>query len=247
MKFDVGDIDQYEGEDLIFLIGTPGSRWSSVHRIICESPSINNTDWSEEKSWTFMSEDVHGDIRATGGHFGSYWGPGNMYGQNFGRLDSLSKEQILKEFMDAYENWDKVKVIKSHWFAYNIPFITNMFPKAKLVSCYANDIDCFFWWHKSGGWGLGYANYAWYENDMRMLEQIKQENSHILKFSIDRDLDFKIIKRSELLTKLNLEVPNTTGDPNLKVKVTVYNNDYTTNFSHLTSSDIYLMRTKGTK
>jgi hypothetical protein len=233
MKFHIDDIDSYDGSDLILMVGAPGSRWSSVHRTLCDSSSINNSDWTEDKTWTILSKTVYGDVRGTGGHYGSYWGPGNLYGQNFGRLDSLSKKEILTEFMNGYETWDKIKIIKSHWFAYNISYISNMFPKAKILSVYANDTDCFFWWHKCGGWDMSYANYAWYENDNKMLEQIKQENSHILKFSVDRDLIFKMLSYKDLYEKLNLEYTEDISDRFIKTKVTVYDGSYVDNFEHI--------------
>ncbi len=234
MKYDIDDIKSYDGSDLIFLMGTPGSKWSSVHRMLCENPAINITDWSEEKSWgdDVFGLDMHGNINNLGVHKGSYWGPGNMYGKKFDRLDSLSKTEMLSEFMDAYENWDKTKIIKSHWFAYNIPYLHNLFPKAKLVFCYGGDLESFYWWHKGGGWGMSYANYSWYENDARMLEKIKEENSNILKFCIDRDVEFKKVHANELYEKIGL--PHI-SEKNLmtKCKVAVYSGEYISNFSYL--------------
>lgn len=234
MKFHVENINAYDGSDLIFLIGTPGSKWSAVHRMLCENPKINTTDWSEEKSWgdDVYGLDIHGKISNLGVHKGSYWGPGNMYGKNFDRLDSVSKEEMLSEFMDAFENWDKIKIIKSHWFAYNISYLHNLFPKAKLLFCYGGDLESFYWWHKGGGWGMEYANYSWYENDARLLEKIKEENSNILKFCIDRDLDFKVILKSSLYDKLDISsIPQ--KDSYTICKVAVYSGEYISNFSHL--------------
>jgi len=48
MKFKIENIREYDGADLIFLIGCPGSRWSNIHVMLSESPQINNTDWSAE-------------------------------------------------------------------------------------------------------------------------------------------------------------------------------------------------------
>ena len=243
MKFPV-DIKTYEGSDLIIMIGCPGSRWSHVHRVLSENPAINNTDWSEVKSWTSLGYDTGGNLKNMGNHRGSYWGPDNYYGKKFDRLDALTKEEILSEFMEAFETWDGYKIIKSHWFAYNIEYIHNLFPKASIVSCYAGDIESFFWWHKCGGWGLGYANYAWYENDVKLLEKIKEENTNILKFSTDRNLKFRIIRRSELWNLLGIpyESPE---DPNVKCKVTVYRGGFISSFDHLKASDSHFLRRYG--
>lgn len=237
MKFNIDDVTSYDGSDLIFLIGTPGSRWSNIHRILSENPAINTTDWSEEKSWgdDVYGLDLHGKVNNMGIHKGSYWGPGNMYGQNFDRLDKLSKKEIISEFMNAYETWDKIKIIKSHWFAYNISYLHYLFPKAKIVFCYAGDLESFYWWHKCGGWGLGYANYSWYKDDVRLFQKIKEENSNILKFCIDRDLDFRTIQRNILYEKLGIP-HESERNPSTKCKVAVYSGEYVSNYSHLDSS-----------
>lgn len=267
MKFDIGDIRKYQGEDLIFLVGSPGSKWSQIHRILCEHPDINTTDWSEEKTWRILAKDVFGVVTNTGGHRGSYWGPGNMYGKGFDRLDKMTKEEIVSDCMDAYETWDKVKIIKSHWFAYNLEYLHSLFPKAKIALCYAGDIESFHWWHKQGGWGLGYADYSWYENDTKMLASIKEENSRILKFAIDRDLDFKVVTRSVLwekvglrkvkpitreeAVKLGLRSPKpaeidlkTDDDPKVQIKFAIFDGNYVNNFYHVSPADTYLRKLK---
>lgn len=226
MKFDVGDINTYTGKDLILMVGCPGSRWSNVHRWVCVHPQINTTDWSKEKGWSAHSYNHENIVSNVGIHYGSYWGPGNYYGENFDVLNELTKEEILSEFMEAYENWDKIKIIKSHWFAYHLEYIHALFPEATLVSCYSGDADSMYWWHKCTGWGLGYAGYAWYKDDVRMYEKIKEENANILKYNIDRGANFKDMRMADVWESLGLyEIPgiassNTTNPPT-KCKVAV--------------------------
>ena len=247
MKFEIENIREYDGADLILLIGCPGSRWSNIHSMLSENSQINNTDWSEEKSWESLTEGILGTVHRIGNHTGSYWGPGNMYGKNFGRLDLLSKEEILTEFMDAYETWDKIKVIKSHWFAYNIDYLHNLFPKAKIVSCYAGDLDSFYWWHKCGGWGLGYANYSWYEDDTRLLEKIKEENSNILKFNIDRDIDFKFMLRHELWENVGIPEEAEHDTTYTNCKIAIYSGGHVPHFKHLRNFSRQHLRQKTTE
>lgn len=236
MKFKIDRLETYKGQDLILLMGTPGSRWSSIHRAFCECPDVNITDWSEDRSWGdgIYGINIHDKVDSTSIHDGAYWGPGNLYGKNFEHIDSLSKDQIIKEFMDAFDNWNGIKVIKSHWFSYNIEYLHFLFPAAKLVFCYAGDIESFYWWHKCGGWGLGYANYSWYRDDIRLLEKIKEENSNILKFCIDKDLEIKKILKSQLFSMCGIDY---TPEKDLltKCKVSVYTGGYNYNFSHLDS------------
>jgi hypothetical protein len=235
MKFDIGNIKKYSGEDLVLMIGCPGSRWSSVFLDIAKSPDVNTSEWCEENKWDQEIENVWGELIYIGVHRGVYWGPGNTYGEGFENLFNMSKAEILTEFMKPFENWDKIKVIKSHWFAYHIEYLQALFPKAKIVSCYANDIDSFYWWHKCGGWGMLFPNYTWYNDDSRMLEKIKEENYRILKFNKDRHVPFKHMSLGEFYSNLGLSLPlENTGKDMLKCEVAVYDGSYISNFGHVT-------------
>jgi len=235
MKFDI-DVNNYEGEDLILLIGTPGSKWSSVHRILSCSVDINQTEKSNKRTWgrKVLSD---GEQYTIGNHRGVYWGPFNEYGHNFDKLNTLSKEDIINEFMQPFDNWDKTKIIKSHWFAYHLDFLHNIFPKATFVSCYAPDDECYYWWKKVGGWGLPFPSYEWYDNDNRMLDSIKEENARILKFNIDREGQFKIYTFDEIYTELNLQSTDSLDRPrdinSFSCKISIINREYITNFDYL--------------
>jgi hypothetical protein len=235
MKFDI-DIDSYQGEDLILLVGTPGSKWSSVHRILSCSSDINQTEKTHKRTWGRKTTNAGQDY-TIGNHRGVYWGPFNEYGHNFDRLNTLTKEDIVNEFMQPFDDWTKTKIIKSHWFAYHLDFLHNVFPKAAFVSCYAPDDECNYWWKKVGGWGLPFPSYRWYENDNRMLDSIKEENSRILKFNIDRDQDFKLYSFDEIYKELNLEVGNTLDRPrninDFSCKISIVNKEYVVNFNYL--------------
>jgi hypothetical protein len=176
-----------------------------------------------------------------GNHRGVYWGPYNEHGQKFDVLNTLSKEEIISEFMNAFDNWKNIKIIKSHWFAYHLDFLHNIFPKAIFVSCYANDDDCYFWWKKVGGWGLPYPSYEWYENDEKILKSIKEENSRILKFNIDRDGEFKYYAIEDIFEAVDIKKPDSFVDENTYIinrqkfscKISIINREYITNFNYL--------------
>jgi len=235
MKFNI-DVENYQGEDLILLIGTPGSKWSSVHRILSCSDDINQTEKSDKRSWG--RKITNGNKEYTiGNHRGVYWGPHNEYGHKFDKINTLSKQEIINEFMQPFENWDKIKIIKSHWFAYHLDFLHNIFPKATFISCYAADDDCYYWWKKVGGWGLPFPSYEWYENDNKMLSSIKEENSKLLKFNIDRDENLKFYSFEELYKKLNLQFTDSLDRPrdvnSFSCKISVINTECITNFNYL--------------
>jgi len=234
MKFKIENIVKYKGEDLIFITGCPGSRWSSVYNSIALSPLINISDKVEKNCYHLSMLHVDGTIRKIGNHNASYWGPYQGQGHKFDNLNELSKSEILNELMKPFLNWDKVKIIKSHWFAYHLEYLHNLFPKAKIVSCYANDIDSFYRWHKCGGWGITYPKYTWYNNDSRMLEKIKEENYRILKFNKDRNVNFNLLSINEFYKNLGLPLSETDGEDKLKCEVAVYDGSYLPNFGHLT-------------
>lgn len=160
----------YQGEDLIFAMGAPGSRWSGSIRCIQSQTDINISD--ERPELKYDGE--------WGWHRGAYWGPNHTQGHHFDKLDDMDYSECLSEIKKPFTDWDSgVKIIKSHWFSYHIPQLREWFPKAKLIAFYMPDDFCFDWWHKVGGWNITYPHYQWYENDERMRLQIEIENACI--------------------------------------------------------------------
>lgn len=170
----------YQGEDLIIVTGAPGSRWSGVIRLlslICKE--INISDNTNRR--VYEKRDAEGKV--IGWHRGAYWGPHNQYGHKFDKLNTLSKEEVLEEFKKPFADWDTgKKIIKSHWFAYHLPQLKQMFPKATMWSFFEEDKECFDWWHHVGGWDIYFPNYTWYVDDKRMMQQIGIENNNIKNF-----------------------------------------------------------------
>ena len=178
------DMIDYQGEDLIIATGAPGSRWSASLRVISFNPRINRSDEHDDFKYDQVDYDSDGNkIEGHGWHRGAYWGPNHKQGHTFDRLDLMSKEDIVYEFAKPYKNFAPgVKIIKSHWFAYHLPLLKEMFPRAKFIAMIQTNEFCFDWWHTVGGWDITYPHYDWYENDIRMRNQIKKENKHIRDF-----------------------------------------------------------------
>ena len=195
-----------DGSDLIFLTGAPGSKWSSVHRQLSMSPDINSSDITSDRQYSHKVGNSNNPINSKPNHIGVYLGPYNQLGEKLDYLHNCSKDYLLQEFSKGFESFDGTKIIKSHWFAYNLPYLKNLFPKAKFVLCYRNEIECFSWWHQCGGWGITYPNYTWYQNDTRLLNKIKEENYNILKFAMDNQVNFKYPTVEELLNSLNIQL-----------------------------------------
>jgi len=182
----------YKGKDLIIATGTPGSRWSGAIRCIQSQVDINTSDEVNTDSYT---------NGAKGWHRGAYWGPGHDYGLDFDRLDQLTRDDVIAQFQEPFDDWDSgVKIVKSHWFSYHIPQLREWFPEAKFLAFWMPDDFCFDWWHQVGGWNITYPHYTWYENDQRMRKQIAIENNFI-----QQHFDLQQNSLVELLHKLGLD------------------------------------------
>ena len=176
--------EDYTGKDLILATGAPGSRWSGSLRMLTANVNVNSTDESPDRYYDHVAINPKTGKAATRGwHRGAYWGPDHEFGKTFDKIDQMSKEDIIKEFKGPYTDWESgVKIIKSHWFAYHLPFLKEMFPDAKFIGIYRTNEDCFDWWHICGGWEISYPHYPWYKDDDRMRRQIAIENEYILEF-----------------------------------------------------------------
>lgn len=169
--------------DLIFAMGAPGSRWSGILRTIqMYHKCINTSDDRKDRQYDRHGWDKHNEkFRLYGWHRGAYFGPSHEHGQGFDDIRSnYTKESFLEEIKKPFDNWDGVKIIKSHWFAYNIDVLKEWFPDSKMIAVRYGDVyDMFAWWHFVGGWEIPYPHYDWYDNNKRMFEQIQKETDLI--------------------------------------------------------------------
>jgi hypothetical protein len=189
MNLENFDFENYQGEDLIIATGAPGSKWSGLLNAISFHNSVNDSDKADHREYFIYYKQAETEqVLRMGWHFGVYFGPGNEYGNKFDDMSKLSKEEIVREFANPYETWDGLKIIKSHWFAYNLDVIEKHFPKAKIILVWAPDDSCFDWWKHLGGWEISFPVYTWYKDDERMRKQIREENAWILKFIFEKNL-----------------------------------------------------------
>jgi len=220
------------GKDLIFATGAPGSRWSGSLRCISRNIAVDMSDEEEQESFELEVYDENGNIKSRAQHFGAYWGPYHKYGHKFDRIDTLSKDEILHEILKPFKRKDGVKVIKSHWFSYHLDFLVETFPRAKIITFYLPDKICFEWWKAVGGFDIHYPIYTWYENEERIIDKIREENSHIVSFfarkkrfleryfdifelfsDLDLPLEFKKIDLSKLKEFSSEKAELTVDDP----------------------------------
>lgn len=183
------DFENYQGEDLIIATGAPGSKWSGLLNAISFHKTVNDEDKADHRQYfIYYKQADSGKVLRMGWHFGVYFGPDNEYGHRFDDMSKLTKEEIVKEFAKPYNTWEGTKIIKSHWFAYNLDVIEKHFPKAKIILVWAPDEGCFDWWKHLGGWNISFPVYTWYKDDDRMRKQIREENAWILKFVFEKNL-----------------------------------------------------------
>ena len=80
----------------VLVTGAPGSKWSSVVKNIYFSPSIDRSDYGDER--TYYHDADEGVLKLM--HLGAYYDPGMEFGDWFDRLDHFSKEEceLIKNF-----------------------------------------------------------------------------------------------------------------------------------------------------
>ena len=146
----------------ILLTGAPGSKWSSVNKTIYWSKDIDQTDYSEARTY-WHDADTPGTKQLM--HLGAYWDPGMEF----------DLEDWDKPFSDSGK-----RIIKSHTMAHKLwQYRSLNYP---IVMVYRNDYECLKWWKLCGEFNITYPNYAYFENWKKMLDHIHKENADILKF-----------------------------------------------------------------
>ena len=149
------------------MTGAPGSKWSSVFKNIHKSPDVDQTDYTEERTY-WHDADTPGRKQLM--HTGAYWDPG-------------------MEFRATRDNWDLPfsgtgkRIIKSHTFAHELNHLKNL--GHPIIMVYRNDFECLDWWKLCGGFNITYPNYQHFVNLDLMWEHIQAENKDIMQFVKD--------------------------------------------------------------
>ena len=159
----------------IFVAGAPGSKWSSVVKNIYYSPSVDQSDYSDARTYY---HDAGGKMDLM--HLGVYFDPGMEFGKFFHRLNEHSFYECETEF-DAPFSGEGVRIIKSHVFADHIDYIKETWPDCPVVLVHRDDDACLGWWVKCGHFDISYPDYAEYYKNLRtMATIIRQQNAGIV-------------------------------------------------------------------
>ena len=159
----------------IFVTGAPGSKWSSVVKNIYYSPSVDNSDYSDERTY---HHDASGKMELM--HLGAYFDPGMEFNLP-DDLFQLSKD-ALEDIFDSAFTGDGIRIIKSHIFANNINFLKACWPDCPIILVHRTNDACLGWWVKCGHFNITYPKYDEYYVDLRtMATIIKKQNTGNIK------------------------------------------------------------------
>lgn len=178
--------------EFCFTIGVPGSSWSMLsHRLkIHLDQDLTDVDGNRVQSIQELKPHRGEDEK---GHFGSYFGPYNEFGENF---HDIPKNYTLESFYDEcrkpFLGTDKTKNIRCHWFSYNLDWLWDNCKGNTMFLIYRDTENSLKWWRKRGGWSIQHPVYTWYKDDATMEERITEENRLILDFAERKNLEWNI-------------------------------------------------------
>jgi len=184
----------------IFMVGAPGSKWSSVSKNIYFSPSIDRTDATNEREYY---HDAPGTM-----HLGAYFDPGMEFGNFFDKLSEYTKADCEQEFDRPFTGIG-VRIIKSHVFANHIDYIKDTWPDCPVILVHRDNDACLGWWVRSGHFNITYPKYNKYYVDLkRMAFLIDQQNAGIVTAGKKYNGSFPS-NNQDLAKVLKIELPPT--------------------------------------
>jgi hypothetical protein len=185
----------------IFVAGAPGSKWSSVTKNIYYSSSIDNSDYSDARTYY---HDASGSMDLM--HMGAYFDPGMEFGSFFDKLKNYRKEMIEAEFDRPFKG-QGIRIIKSHVFANQIDFLKTYWPSCPIILVHRPDDACLGWWVKCGHFDITYPSYSYYYKNLKtMANIIKEQNAGILD-AMDKYPSRHPTTNHALCDILGLEIP----------------------------------------
>lgn len=161
----------------IFVAGAPGSKWSSVVKNIYYSPSIDRSDYSDERTY---HHDADGGVMHLM-HLGAYFDPGMEFDLPED-MTTLTKEQAEILFDKPFSGTG-IRIVKSHIFSYyeNVKYLKELWPECPVILVHRSNDACLGWWVRCGHFNITYPKYDKYYVDLRtMAKIIDRQNDGIL-------------------------------------------------------------------
>jgi len=186
----------------IFVAGAPGSKWSSVVKNIYYSPSIDHSDYSDERTYY---HDAGGTMQLM--HLGAYFDPGMEFSLPES-MSTLTKNQA-EELFDAPFSGEGVRIIKSHIFCYeeNIQYLRELWPECPIVLVQRDNDSCLGWWVRCGHFNITYPNYAPYYKDLKLMGKIINRQNYELENCAFKLKSHRVYNNNRLAMILGIQQP----------------------------------------
>jgi hypothetical protein len=187
----------------VFVSGVPGSSWSMISHRLKLVKDLDCSDVTDDRQFLLpvnmstTAEDIGnrtGNRIAEGdkSHFGCYFGPHNEFGDGFDNIPAnYTLDQFYQECARPFENNEKAKCVRSHWFSYNLDWIWDNCKGHDFFLMYKETEIARDWWLERGGWDIHHPVYTWYKDTERLTAQIEIENNNLLEFTKRKGLEWK--------------------------------------------------------
>lgn len=187
----------------IFVAGAPGSKWSSVVKNIYYSPSIDKSDFRDERTYW---HDASGEYQLM--HLGAYFDPGMEF-ELPESLSTLTKKQA-EELFDRPFSGEGVRIIKSHIFCYeeNIQYLRELWPECPIVLVHRDNDSCLGWWVRCGHFNITYPNYQPYYKDLKEMAKIIDKQNKGIVWANDRLKPHRVYNNNRLALLLGIKQPS---------------------------------------
>lgn len=185
----------------IFVAGAPGSKWSSVVKNIYFSPSIDQSDYSDERTYY---HDASGEMDLM--HIGAYYDPGMEFGDFFDNLKNYSIEECEAEF-DRPFSGEGVRIVKSHVFAHHIQFLKQNWPDCPIILVHRDNDACLGWWVRCGHFNITYPSYDKYYKDLRTMSKIIDSQNQDIMWQWRTYEGYSPEDNKDLCDRLGIEMP----------------------------------------
>jgi hypothetical protein len=137
---------------------------------------LDQTDYSDARTYY---HDASGERQLM--HLGAYFDPGMEFGGFFDQLQHYTPTECEAEFNRPFSG-SGTRIIKSHVFAHQIPFLRQNWPDCPIVLVHRSDDACLGWWVKCGHFTITYPLYhVYYKNIREMSKIISAQNRDIEK------------------------------------------------------------------
>ena len=188
----------------IFCAGAPGSKWSSLIKNIYYSPDVDQSDYSEARTYY---HDASGKMDLM--HLGAYFDPGMEFGGFFDQLDHYTPTECEAEFDRAFlGTGDRGRrIIKSHVFAHHIDYLKTHWSECPVILALRDNDACLGWWVRCGHFGITYPSYDYYYRDLRTMSKIIDHQNADIQQAWDKYDGIIVRDNKELAEVLGISQP----------------------------------------